>query len=1091
MSNKETSKEAFSAMDCNCRSNTEFDRRQFIALASAAMASTHLPVMAGPFDQSNSDEPIPIDKKLDAEWVKSLTLRGIPTEYTGWNQLKFIGMPIGGIGSGTVYLGGDGRLWCWDIFNEHHEGCIPNHADARNIASIGSIITERNGSNYVKPNDNQESPWKIEQGFVLTVQGNKFSLDKNDFHQISFVGQYPIATVNYEGGNCPVNVQLEAFSPFIPLDANRSSYPATVMRFKVSNPGDESVQVDLAGFLENAALFRSVSHPRYWNCISRMSGAGFVGRAVKRPEPNKPETVRDDLLYEDFEREGWGEWSAEGNAFAGGPFPSELTKPTGQNSQGHSGDRLVNSYNSRPIAGGGNADNHTGVLTSPEFVVQRKYVNVAIAGGNKPDGVFCEVIVDGQSVGKVTGHGNNILINKSIDVSKFEGRKARIRFVDRIQGSWAQLAADTVVFSDVLADESIDIRELPDYGSVALLTNQKNAKIGVWNAASRSVDVGNNSTTSELSEKQIGAAELSKTVDAGQSQDFVFVISWHFPNTHLRRKRWYSKRFVDAGAVADDIIKNLPTLENLTRKWRDIWYGVGAAASSNAEDNQAQLPHWLLERTLLTVDALQSNTSYRFDDGEFWAWEGVGCCPGTCTHVWHYAQSVGRLFPELERDLRERTDFGKGFRPDGRIDFRGGQAGRDATDGQAGVILRTYREHQMSSDNDFLKRVWPKCKQALEFLVAQDARDGEPDGIPVGEQHNTLDAEWFGKIPVLASLYVAALRAGEEMAKIVNDNEATQRFGEIRQQGQKNILLLFKNEFGYFVQEEDQRHLNAIGIGNGCYIDQVMGQWWAFNLGLGRLYDGETIRKTLHSLWDNNFCPDMGRLRNSIKSPSTRGRPYAMSGDAGLVMCTWPNGGKRDDWEKHWQFGYFNECMTGFEYQAAAHMIWESKWDSSLMQKGLAITRAIHDRYHASMRNPYNEIECSDHYARAMAGFSVFHALSGFTFDGPKQTATFDPRYSADQIEVPFVSSEAWGRVGQTRTAKKHTFFLKPAFGMVRLKQLSLIRPNGKSLSKVSARKNNQSIQCKSSQTDQSTEIHFDGIVIESNEILIVEMALG
>jgi len=65
--------------------------------------------------------------------------------------------------------------------------------------------------------------------------------------------------------------------------------------------------------------------------------------------------------------------------------------------------------------------------------------------------------------------------------------------------------------------------------------------------------------------------------------------------------------------------------------------------------------------------------------------------------------------------------------------------------------------------------------------------------------------------------------------------------------------------------------------------------------------------------------------------------------------------------------GYFNECMTGFEYQAAAHMILEG-----LVQEGLGVTRAIHDRCSPSCRNPYNEIECGDQYARAMASHGVF-----------------------------------------------------------------------------------------------------------------------
>ena len=107
--------------------------------------------------------------------------------------------------------------------------------------------------------------------------------------------------------------------------------------------------------------------------------------------------------------------------------------------------------------------------------------------------------------------------------------------------------------------------------------------------------------------------------------------------------------------------------------------------------------------------------------------------------------------------------------------------------------------------------------------------------------------------------------------------------------------------------------------------------------------------------------------------------------------------------------------MTGFEWQAAAHMIWEGHDQPDLLQKGLAVSRAIHDRYHARLRNPYNEIECSDHYARSMASYGVFQAVCGFEYHGPRGYLGFAPRLAPERFKAPFVTAEGWGTFTQRR----------------------------------------------------------------------------
>lgn len=411
------------------------------------------------------------------------------------------------------------------------------------------------------------------------------------------------------------------------------------------------------------------------------------------------------------------------------------------------------------------------------------------------------------------------------------------------------------------------------------------------------------------------------------------------------------------------------------------------------------LPHWFLERTFANTSTLATTTCHRF--GRFWAWEGVGCCPGTCTHVWHYAQAMARIFPELERDVRERVDLGIGFNAqDGEIGFRAEFDRRAAVDGQAGRILGVWREHQMSADDAFLRRVWPRVKQATTYLLKHDT-DG--DGILDGSQENTLDAAWYGEIPWISSLAIAAWQAAGEMARVMGDEPFAEACDARFAKGKASIEgKLWNGE--YFIQVPEAGHEKNLGTYQGCHIDQVFGQSWAWQVALGRVLDREKTLSALRALWKYNFTPDVGPFRRKMRE----GRPYALAGDAGLIMTTNPRLLPDPFGGAAWQGGYFNECMSGFEHQAASHMMAEG-----MLLEGLAVTRAIHDRYHAAHRNPWNEIECSDHYARAMASYGSFISAGGFEFNGPKAGIGFAPVISPENFKCPFTAARGWGTFSQ------------------------------------------------------------------------------
>ena len=180
------------------------------------------------------------DKAIDPAWDKFLHGGDEPTSYSG-RDLKYIGMPVGGICTGTLYLGGDGTLWNWDIFN------------------VRTLNPGGPGDKYYREPMLPEK--QFEQGFVIktTVGGRTEvrTLNKQGFKDIRFTGQYPVGTVHYADDNSPVKVTLKAFSPFIPTDADDSGLPATVMQYTITNTAKEDVAVELAGYLQNSVCLFS------------------------------------------------------------------------------------------------------------------------------------------------------------------------------------------------------------------------------------------------------------------------------------------------------------------------------------------------------------------------------------------------------------------------------------------------------------------------------------------------------------------------------------------------------------------------------------------------------------------------------------------------------------------------------------------------------------------------------------------------------------------------------------------------------------------------------------------------------------------
>ncbi len=235
--------------------------------------------------------------------------------------------------------------------------------------------------------------------------------------------------------------------------------------------------------------------------------------------------------------------------------------------------------------------------------------------------------------------------------------------------------------------------------------------------------------------------------------------------------------------------------------------------------------------------------------------------------MWNYEHALARLFPQLERTVRELQDFNPeaGFvEESGMIRFRGNWPEFWCGDAQTGYVLKAYREHQTSSDSAFLQRNWPRIRKATEFLLQQD---GDGDGLIEGQQHNTYDINFFGPNPMIGTLYLGALRASEEMARERGENDFADQCRRVYESGRRLCMQrLFNDE--YFVQIVDLHDHPKHQHGDGCLADQLFGQGWAHQVGLGHILPIESVKKTLESIWKYNWAPDINA--QNIEHPPQR-----------------------------------------------------------------------------------------------------------------------------------------------------------------------------------------------------------------------------
>jgi non-lysosomal glucosylceramidase len=751
--------------------------------------------------------------------------------------IQKIAMPVGGIGTGNISIGGNGQWRDVEIMNkpgmDFYGAHVPKQAPFFMV-----FIRDAKGEKQTKTLMGPIPP--------SDYAGSEGSRAPNHglprFASASFDAAYPFATVNLEDDEMPVVAKAKVFNPFIPGDADASGIPVAVIRYEITNKTAGPITVAVAGSMDNfIGMDGSVAEISKWNSTLDYQGTKNNRNTFKQT-----------------------------NELAGIYFTSD-------------------SVDKKSRAWG------TIALTTPK-------------------------------------KNNNSISYRT----EFNTKGWNANFTDM----WDDFSDDGV-FRDTTYPRK-------------------------WN-----------DPRAALAVKFQLAAHETKTAE--------FFLTWNFPN----RQNWedkvtvgnyYSTRYTDAWDVIE---KTLPTLASLENKTLDF---VNLVVNSD-------YPAVVKEAALFNTSTLRSQTTFRDKVGNFFGWEGVfaatGSCPGNCTHVWNYEYASPFLFGSLAKSMRTTEYMHALNDSSGLMSFRvslpfdkAKNQKVAAADGQMGTVMKVYREWQLSGDDDFLKALYPNVKKALSFAWIEKGWDADKNGVMEGCQHNTMDIEYYGPNPEIGFWYLGALKAAAAMAHYMKDDAFEKTCTGIFVQGSKWVdENIFNGEF-YYQKIWPVKTLNDVAkgltlgagasdmsnpefqIGEGCLVDQLVGQNMALVCGLGYLADSNKIKKALVSVWKYNHVKSFGERFNNMRS-------YALGDEAGLVLTAYPDPSKRPVVPLSYGF----EAWTGLEYTAATGMFYEG-----MDKEAEQVINDVRSRYDGFKRNPFNEEECGNHYARAMASWSALLAISKFNY---------------------------------------------------------------------------------------------------------------
>ena len=165
--------------------------------------------------------------------------------------LDEVAMPLGGIGTGTVSIGGRGDLRDWELMNRGALGYLPAFKLVEPTISNGPFFAL-----YYKQQSGEANVRVLEGPVSVREYYGDWGADAVNsgfprFESTGFAAAYPLAQINFEHKAVPVDVRLEAFNPLVVGDADKSGIPVAVLRYVLTNNTDRPIETSVVGMVPN------------------------------------------------------------------------------------------------------------------------------------------------------------------------------------------------------------------------------------------------------------------------------------------------------------------------------------------------------------------------------------------------------------------------------------------------------------------------------------------------------------------------------------------------------------------------------------------------------------------------------------------------------------------------------------------------------------------------------------------------------------------------------------------------------------------------------------------------------------------------